>query len=274
MMEEKRTWAEVLAALQETHTMSIRDVCMMLKTSRPWVNKHIKPHVDAVYLNSNRRGDLQTGRNWVRLAAAVLDKEMTESTWLHTEQLMGLLKQSVVSCTKQTKRLPVSYLIEGQGRKEEYCRRRTELLERANNLARKLSPEAQEECIELFQKADQLHLEYVDEAAKELLKNPCSVTARGKVERIDVEYPGEFNPADWVAPHDIKNYGDTDEAIYRAFFRAGSIRIELAIPDEAGEVGFKVYYIQDPEQLPSGGEGDKIVVVSEAAWQTYLQKKG
>lgn len=272
---EKRTWEEILKALEETHTTSIRDACMMLKASRPWVNRYIKPHVDALYLNSGRRGDSQMGRNWVKLAAIMLDREdMTESIWLHTGELLGLLSRSMVSVTKQTKNVPVSSLIAGEDRKAEYCARRAELLQQAKELARKLAPEAQAKCLELYQRADLLHLEYVDSAAAKLLEHTCSVTTRGKVERVDVPYPGKIDPERWIAPHDIKAYGDTDEAVFRYFFRSGSIRLELSIPDEDGVVSSKVYYINDPDPLPSAGEGDKIVIVAEAAWRKYKEVRG
>lgn len=273
--EEKRSWQEILEALRETHTTSIRDACELLKVSRPWVNRYIRPHVDAVYLNSGRRGDHQTGQNWVRMAAIALDKEdMTESTWLHTGQILVLLESSLVSVTKQTKRVPVSNLITGDDRKAEYCARRTELLLQAKELWSKPSAEAEKKGLELYQQADLLHLEYVDEAAAKLLERPCGITKRGEVERIDVEYPGQINPACWIAPHDIKGYGDTDEEVYRRFFREGCIRLELTVPDADGAVGSKVYYIEDPERLPSAGDGDKIVIVSEATWRTYKESRG
>ena len=57
----QRTWVETLEALKHEYTLSIRDVCRLLKASRPWVNRYIKPHVNTIYLNSGKRGDFAVG---------------------------------------------------------------------------------------------------------------------------------------------------------------------------------------------------------------------
>lgn len=262
MEGEKRTWGETLELLRYEYTLSIRDVCKLLKASRSWVNRYIKPHVRSIYLNSNVRDGATSARkcNWVQLAALELEREgMTESTWLHTSDVMDLLERSVVSITKQTKAVPVRCLMTAEAREEydqEYLQRYQELRE----------PMPADLRVELWRELNVLHLKYVDAPAKTLLKQTCSITKRGDVERIDVAYPGEFEPAEWIAAHDIKEYGDTDEDIYRKFFRRGYIRIELAVPNENGEIGSKIYYLKDPDPLLGDG---KTVIVPESAWREY-----
>ena len=267
MTEEKRTWNEVLDALEHDYTMSIRDVCRLLKASRPWVNRYIKPHVDTIYLNSNRRGEYQIGQNWVKLAAQILKrKEMTDSTWFHTKALYALLERSVVSVTKQTKSVPLVYLIE-ESKREIYLRERDVLLE-----SLKTADTAEEEQ-EMVSQLANLPGRYIDEDGLELMKSHCGITQRGNVERIDVDYPGEFDPTKWIAAHDIKDYGDTDEDVYRQLFRRGCIRIEICVPDTDGAPGNKIYYVEDPTFI-SNKWNERVLNIPEPVWQRYAQKKG
>ena len=268
MAEEiKRTWDEVLNALEHDYTMSIRDVCRLLKASRPWVNRYIKPHVDTIYLNSNRRGEYQIGQNWVKLAAQLLEREeMTDSTWFHTKALYALLERSVVSVTKQTKSVPLVYLIDEMQR-EGYLKERDELRARLNKVIT-----AKEEQ-DLIAQLVNLPGRYIDEDGLELMKHHCGITQRGKVERIDVDYPGEFDPTKWIAAHDIKDYGDTDEDVYRHLFRRGCIRIEICIPDADGVPGNKIYYVEDPMFIKNEWD-ERALNIPEPRWQQYAQKKG
>lgn len=267
MSEEKRTWGEVLDALENDYTLSIRDVCRLLKASRQWVNRYIIPHVDAIYLNSNRRGEFQIGQNWVKMAARALDREdMTESTWLHKEQVYDLLRRSVVSVTKQIKSVPLVWLID-EGSREGYLRESEALKERLKTIHNPV------EGKELVVQLAALPGRYIDKDGLALLNTHCGITQRGTAERLAVEYPGEFDPAKWVAAHDIKDYGDTDEDVYRRLFRGGYVRIELCIPDKNGEAGNKTYYVEDPTFIPNEWN-DRALNIPEAEWLKYKQKKG
>ena len=263
----KRTWLEAIYDLQRDYTLSIRDVCRILKASRSWVNRYIRPHVDAIYLNSGKRGDFSVGPNWVRMAAKALDREdMTESTWLHKGQLYGLLERAVVSVTKQTKGVPLVYLMDPAVR-EQYIKERDVLIRRAE-LAK-----SDEEFAKIEAAFAALPAKFIDKEGQDLAEARCSITKRGDVERIEVAYPGEFNPEIWVAAHDIKDYGDTDEDVYRRLFRGGYIRIELAIPDADGVIGQKIFYIPDPEPIQDEWD-DRVLIVPETAWLKYRTAKG
>ena len=264
---QQRTWAETLEALRTDYTLSIRDVCRLLKASRQWVNRYIRPHVDTIYLNSGKRGDYSIGRNWVRMAAVALEREdMTESTWFNTKALHGLLERCTVSVTKQTKCVPLPYLMEPHAR-DQYLRERDELRE----LMDKESDE--KKLAKLAGELDDLPEKFLDKDGLELMSYQCGITERGKVDRIDVPYPGEFDPSIWTAGHDMKDYGDTDEDVYRKLFREGQIRIEICIPDKDGVIGKKIYYVPDPDFIPDEWN-DWFIIVPEPAWQIYKAKKG
>ena len=263
----ERTWTETLEALKHDYTLSIRDVCRLLKASRQWVNRYIRPHVDTIYLNSGKRGDYRIGRNWVEMAARALEREdMTESTWFHKRALYELLERCTVSVTKQTKYIPVLWLMEPSDR-DAYIRERDDL---KKLLAATMS---EAEAIRLAKELEALPEKFLDKDSLELTDNHCRITERGKVERVVGPYPGCFAPESWQAGHDMKDYGDTDEDVYRKLFREGQIRIEVCIPDKDGVIGKKIYYVQDPDFIPNVWN-DWHVIVPEPAWQLYKAKKG
>lgn len=263
----KRTWLETIYDLQHDYTVSIRDVCRLLKASRSWVNRYIRPHVDAIYLNSGKRGDFAVGPNWVRMAAKALGRDdMTESTWLNKGQLTELLGRSIVSVTKQTKSVPLVYLMDPAVRAQ-YILERDKLL-RCAELAK-----TDAEFSKIEAEFASLPSKFIDRDGQILAETRCAITKRGDVERVDVPYPEGLPPDKWEAAHDLKDYGDTDEDVYRQLFRQGYIRIEIAIPDATGVVGQKIYYIQDPDPIKDEWD-DRLLIVPERAWQEYRRKKG
>ena len=266
--QEKRTWKETLHLLDTEYTTSIKDVCQTLKTSREWVNRYIRPHARTIYVNTNNYdSDKKRKTNYLFVASKTIGKELVGSTWMHTGDVNNLLLQSIVSCTKQTKYIDVACLMT-RSDAQDYCRKYKVLLDDMKHSV--LFPHR---FAELYKKSISLHLEYLDADAQELLKNQCSVTERTKVDRIDVAYPRHTNPQfGWIAIHDIKEYGDTDEAVYRKLFREGAIRIELAVPDANGICGQKVYYIEDPSPMKCE-EHSFFCTVPEADWLKYKKKK-
>lgn len=262
MENENRTWLETLDLLRDEYVISIRDACEILKASRTWVNRYVKPHVRSIYLNSNRRyGKQMAGKlNWVAVAARELDREMTESVWLSKTDFFDLLSRSVVSVTKQTKRVPATALM-AKNDAETYLTRREALLTRLSNP--KLTDEEYEAVAAEFAENEVCHL---GEKERELIGHRCGVAKRGSVPREEVSFPGGIDPMRWIAPHDIKGYGDTDEDVYRRFFRGGYYRVELAMADADGVPGSKIFYLEDPENLEGDGE---IYIIPEGKWREH-----
>lgn len=266
----RRTWTETIMALEDDYTLSIRDVCHLVKASRQWVNKYIRPHVDVIYLSSGKRGEYNTGRDWVKMAAQILNREdMTESIWFHKGQLYELLKRSVVSVTKQTKDVPITALM-AEADRPRYRKEKEEIFKRLSEADK---ANDKEEFRRLNAEMLGLNAKYIDQAGLDLLEQRASIVKRGAVPRIDVPYPGEFDPSIWVSCSDIKDYGDTDEDIYRWLFSTGAIRIELAFSDVNGEIGTKIYYVPDPEPIPNI-EDDINYPIPEGLWQEYKASRG
>lgn len=264
-VEEKfDSWTDLVAALESKYTTSLREVCQMLKSSREWVNRYIRAFVSCVYVRSNKRGETKAGIDWLRVASIQLGKPMQDSIWFNTTQLQKYILDSVVSVSKQTKSIPVQMLME-PAKAAEY-RQAYDDYERKIKEAR--SPVV---LAELCKQRDGLYKEFVrgDILTTELISSRVSVTKRSEVEAMQVLLP-DVSIGEWIAPHDIKEYGDADETIYRNFFRSGYIRIELQLKDMDGCIGSKVYYTEDPDWIR--GDGERIIV-SEKAWQKYHNAK-
>lgn len=263
------SWCEVVEALQTTYTTSFKDVCRLLRASRPWVNQYIKPFVPSLFLSTNRRGDTKTHRvDWVRAAAVQLDRpDMNESVWFDTKLLEAYLLGAVVSCTKQAKSIPMAYLIPAE-RREEFAEKRKEL-----RIAMK-SAGSLMELATYSAEYNRLPLEFYqqDGATKRLLGHQVRITGRSQAPATPVPLPdGCMNK--WQAPHDLKGYGDADETIYRQLFRTGSIRIQLELPDENGKVGTKIFYVSDPDPIRCDYDEEGAIIVTEEAWQRYLRTR-
>ena len=101
----------------------------------------------------------------------------------------------------------------------------------------------------LWEEINTLYLKYAkDDYVKDII-HPAIVqhTKRTDAEFIDVEIPN-VPIEEWKAVHDLMDYGDIEETIYRSLFKEGCIRIEIKLPDKNGEIKEtgKVYYISDP----------------------------
>ena len=254
------SWDELINALRTDYTTSLKDACKLLKSSRNWVNQYIRPHVKSIYLNNNIRGQKSIGINWVRMAAMELEKDMTESIWLHTNDLYNYIKSSITSVTKQTKSIPVTFFM-SQDNISKYKSALFEFDERiyhAKNLAARSK---------LIYEKDNCYLKYINKnpATTELFKHQMNIGKRTEAPHTPVPLPDI--PIDkWIAPHDIKEYGDSDETIYRYFFKNGFIRIEVQMSDLDNNIGRKVFYIPDPNPINDNAQS---LIFTEESWKQY-----
>ena len=257
----ERTWLETLQLLETTHTTSVKRGCKALKCSRTWFTKYILPWLeeDAIYL----AGRGSSGANWAQGAALQLGRvgELTESIWLNTAAFDHLVRSSVTSATQQTKLIPlINFVPESQvGEFEE--------LYDAMEEARKngIYDGAKPRYLIIFEELKERYLP--PEVLKFLKENEASPNARGRVPRVDVPLP-RVPIEEWMAVHDLKDYGDTDEVIYRRLFSAATVRLRLQIPlkgstEEASE---KIFYVDDPEPIRAVSMHTPFALVSYAAY--------
>lgn len=261
------SWEELLNGLSTEYTTSFRDVCKLLKASRVWVNKYIRPFVKSTYIRSNKRGDNTSGVNWIRLASIQLGREdMKESIWFHTKDLEAYLKKNIVSITKQTKKVPYTYFMDEEHRKAYF-----EELNELNELIKGLtaSPVAMGAAINT---RETCHYKFLkkDAGTKNLLEHARKITERTKAPKVTIAI--EELPQDFLhrmdAIHDLKDYGDADETIYRNLFKKGAIRIEMNFVDHDGVIGKKVYYVSDPDPLKDEYHVGSFCI-DESEWRLY-----
>lgn len=273
IIDTNRTWNDVLHCLQYTHTLSSRDVCKMLKVDRPWLNKYILPYLDTIYLSGYTPSATGIKRsNWLQIASIQLnDRPLHDSMWINEQSFMAFIQNSIVSVTRQTRRIPIELLVSDVPKFVTAYQMHNDTISfckdeiRNGNLVyfNKMQKEIAEQ--------KKVYMEHLSPKGQKLLKNGSTNIVR-RAETLPT--PAELPPIDevianWQAPHDEKSYGDTDESIYRRFFKDGYIKIELEFEDMSKKKSRKVYFLPDPEPVPAKYIGEYITV-SEIEYQNFL----
>ena len=242
-------FSDLIDAAKTQYTLSFRDACKALKCSRSWAQTYIRPNVPNIYL-ANGKG---TGKaNYARMVSSAVNQQngetgySNESVYLDEKAFNDFIFGAIVSCQKRSKQAYRTYFIKPECL-ELYYR---ELLRLYSKFFDGKMHKADAE--DLWQQIDTLYLKYAkDDYVKDII-HPAIVhqTKRTDAEFVDVEVP-QVPIADWKAVHDLMDYGDIEETIYRALFKEGCIRIEIKLPDKYGEIkeNGKVYYISDPDPI-------------------------
>lgn len=233
--KDKRTWNETLELLKTTYTISMRDICQQLKSSRSWVAKYIIPYLGKLYLDTGYRGDRMTTKSWTRTAAIMLNdnKYLNNSVWCNEEQFDRLIRMHAVSITKQTKRIPVELLVKD---KQQFAKEYNPVEEQIRNNEANLRRYGYNKDIMKEIEGGKKLLEMIfedhvsDEGRTVLDAGMTNITKRNEIIPVSVAMP-ETPIAEWRALHDDKDYGDTDESILRQYFKEGYVRVEIQIPD-------------------------------------------
>lgn len=268
-MKGKNTeWAAMLADLENNYTLSIRDICCKLKASRGWVNTYITPNLqDKIVLPTGLGAGSRSKLNWAYVAGTMLGRKITEKIWYRPRDFENLLGRSIKSVTRQTYCVPCEFFVtDVKAYSEQY-----------NALSRELFELRQTESVPINQKfikaarlekkrADLWRDFMRDDYVGIITEGECFTTGRSKVERIPVELKNAVFLVDsWIAPHDIKSYGDTDEIMFRRFFNEGYYRIELGFESKEGRSCRKMYYIRD-ENMPKHKYVDQYVTLRYDVW--------
>ncbi len=243
-------WAACLDALETDFTLSIKQACQMLKCSRAWLQKYIRPHVHYIYLSNAMVAGQRNpaGVDYVQLARSALERDdIRESTWLHRGEFEALIRDNM-TFTRQIISVPIELFVDKdkissfQVAYKALEEKRKELFGH-KTIDWEAVKAAQGELEALKEKSwDQICQEYVDSAP--------TPYKRSATPAVPCRPSQVFDLNDMVAVHDIKNYGDTDEEIYRRLYNEGYYRIQIDLPsaDNPGEVGStKIYYLEPDE---------------------------
>jgi hypothetical protein len=222
-----------------------------------------------IYL-PNHRGDGEKSVNWAKVAARQLGRgDIVEAKWFCRQDFYNLISRSVASVTRQTIRLPVEMFVsDKEAYKAEYYSYSDKISE--VNQDRNLSGTKKVSMLnKLYQAQANLWLSFLSEKTAEIVdEGLCSVTARSKVEPTHCEYNVVAEMDRWVAPHDILEYGDCDETVYRKFFANGYLRIEIKIKGEDDKTGEKVFYLYDQNQFRHQYVNEYLIF-NYAVWLKY-----
>lgn len=227
-IEKEDRWWTCLDKLRKEYTMSFRQACQVLKCSRSWTSRYIKPNCHYIYLN----------QRYSKMAALVLKRESIESVWLNSCEFEKLIRDSIQLCSRQTVSIPVEYLIESK--KMESFKVKYKRLDGLMDICRKHGDIDQ--LTRLMDQRDNLLMKSATQEGQAILKNQPVKIKRSTSKPVSCDVP-DFELSQLKAVHDLKGYGDTDELIYRDLFVKGSYRLEIGIPDQDGVVSKKVYYL-------------------------------
>lgn len=257
---ESVPWKDILKALENTHTISTRGICQLLQCSRTWVNTYVTPFVPYIRLSQGYKEDHV---NWLYRARTELKKDMHESVWFDTQKLYEYLNSHIVSVTAQTRLVSLysvltddekqSYIRDNQQMADEmaaYMESVKEFMDMVADMGESAAEikdvltEINEQKFKGDRKFLQKQNEYIRNYLYRLQKcgRLADPTKRTSCPHTAVPVKLAFGRDRLRAVHDIKDYGDTDELIYRDLFRSGAVRVELSLPDKNGKLSKKIYY--------------------------------
>lgn len=239
--KEEEKWNKCLVALNTEYDLTIKEMCNILKCSRSWANKYLKPHLHYIYI-SNGSGK---SPDYLQIASSELEKQMTETTWYSRKEFEALIKNHITSITRQTKKIPIEKLI-----KPKYINDFKNEFPKIETLKELINNGDIKNYMKLVKLRDEVINKYGTEIGKKMWKDKPSEYCRTKTTTILCDLnPNDIDLNKLQAVHDLKNYGDTDEEIYRLLFKKGTYRLVLELPDIDGEVSQKVYYLEENDNL-------------------------
>ena len=255
MLVNFEKWEECINALGEEYTFTLKDMCKILKCSRAWATRYLKPHLHYIYVG-NGAGK---GANYLSRAKNVLERsDMTETTWYSKKEFIELIKNNLGQCTRQTILVPVEKLIAAD--------KLDSFLKVFKPLDVILEEFKKNENIEWLNHAINEHNHIIEQNIDARFKDAykdlptCYKRTLSPGVPFDMNFK-EFDLYNLMAVHDLKDYGDADETIYRELFLKGCVRTVLRLSDQNGEISEKVYYMYPKDEFDEYNDSvEKILV--------------
>lgn len=269
---ERRTWKKTLEMLRTEYTISLRDICKIMRTSRQWVNQFITPNVKKIFLDNGYTADRKTRVSWTQAAALILNnqKYLKDSVWICKQDFKELIEQNIISCTRQTIKIPVELLVSNE-KYQEFVKKYKKLDHQCESILEQQEFAEINDYMALVKmytsvkkSRDNCFKEYLSPEGMELLMAEVNIVKRKETVPVSISLPKDYINH-WEAPHDLKDYGDTDESVYRKFFREGYTRIEIAIQSKE-KTSQKIYYV--PEQVSIKAKNvEQYITIGYKAWE-------
>lgn len=233
-LPKSERWNACIKALQTEYTLTLKDMCKILKCSRSWAVKYLKPHLHYIYL-SNGAGQ---SANYLRAANMVLDRSMSESTWYSQNEFLFFVKEHISDIKRQTINIPIEILIE----KTKMKKFKRNFIPYKEVVQRFRENGNIDEYKELLEKRDSIVEECATKKGLQLWNDMPSKYKRTDTPAIPCTLEN-IDITKLLSVHDLKDYGDSDEEIYRDIFIHGYYKVILEIPDVDGVASKKVYYL-------------------------------
>lgn len=211
-------------ALAHEYTTTFQDACIILQTSRQWIQRFVRPFVPYVYVSPKQGRELG----------------ITKNIFIHTKAFEDLISRNL-SFSRKTIQIPVCLLLE-QNNQDAVIKKYDELCAELNELRQQpgISPRIlhmlNQEIYDLIgnhlsrpEERAYLHPDYKRRTQYKQLPCPFTLTLSKMRALPTVMHPG-----------------DCPEAYFRQLFVNGAIRCELNLPDRDGVSSQKVYYAFDP----------------------------
>lgn len=231
----KRTPEEIEYLLTYSHKTRIKEICKMLKCSRPFVNDNIIRYFcdpkDYVFVCDNH------------LINPTLANEATlNGKWYNTQKIEQFIRDAIVEVSVQTITVDASYFIENQDLAIEWAEKYDQLMDEYHNDD---SFENKGEKALYYDKLfDNLNDQYfnLDEHEDMIAK----YNHRGDAPSVDItndELINNINLYNLVSVPSLKDYGDVDEDVYRRLFKESYYKVTFQFTNfKTGEIGKKVLY--------------------------------
>ena len=242
----EREFEHVIEMVQTSHNLSIKQICEYMKTYRPWVSKYILPYLDKVYLPNGRRYKTNkrlSSLDWPYYLYTEHKIPTLESSWYNRQDFVNLLKKNLVSITRRTISVSKTFLIE-KNKRDIYKSKYTTLMAKRNDMIREKKWNL---VVDINEELDLLDNQYLGKECVKAIKN-CDETKRTSTQEIEVPNCN-WDYKEFKAVHDMKGYGGIDETIYRKLFTSGAIRLEFSFISKKGDIGKKIFYYYDKEDL-------------------------
>lgn len=291
-----RDWEELVELRMREYTLSTADVCRLLSCSRDFVGRYVKPNVRHLYVQAgfpttDDNGDVRAGRDgrkataipWSKVLALTVARRLGEeggaveaaSLWFSAPGFAEAVRSHEV-VEARTRVVPLLDYMTPEGERawrraeEDFAEREREIDRRMAEAAGLgpwafLGPMMQEAA--LRREREEKLLACLDEDGLALARARVSSGKRTDAPfvRLDGPLPPPRAEEDWQTVSDMRGYAGTNEQVARACFDRGMLRVTLALPDAAGRVGRKVYWVPDPSARPVP---DSMIpaVVAYGAW--------
>lgn len=240
--------------------ISIKDACRLMKCSRSWLHRYIQPHIHYVFVPgivlavARHSGDIALDRR--------------ESVYLDADEFDALIRKNM-TYTRQAITVPAEALMQSSA------------IQKWHAMHREAKATYSEHCTQVrngkelpvprsifFAGANNFYSSNL--AQKYTLGD---ATKRSQIKPTRVKAP-QYELKDLIAVHDVKDYGDSDELIYRDFFASGYYKLTLRVCDADGVPAEKIYYLAPPKDELDGvynGESIGTKIIPYTQFRRYLK---